>query len=276
MTFAGNWLDDPFGNPLSYSGHEGNFQAYVNTLTVPPGKSQSLLHFVVLGGRVTAATSQNVRSSVEETANRLVNTPEISDLTAAEVCSIANFKITSANCSDKKLSVVVQPTAPKPKKAETTSKYNVVEKTIAQLRADMESGVTTSQEITQAYLDRIDYYDKGQLGFHAFEVVAADAIKQAQAADVARKAGKKTPLLGIPIAIKNLFDTFDMPTTNGSFTFEGFRPAHDAFQVAKLRQAGAVTLGKAAWRICHERQLFQRHVGPGLECVQPIALRHCL
>ncbi len=52
MTFAGNWLDDPFNNPLSYSGHEGNFQAYVNTLTLPPGKSKSLLHFVVLGQRV--------------------------------------------------------------------------------------------------------------------------------------------------------------------------------------------------------------------------------
>ena len=55
MTFAGNWLFDTFNNPLSYSGHEGNFQAYVNTLTLPPGKSRSLLHFVVLGQRVNAA-----------------------------------------------------------------------------------------------------------------------------------------------------------------------------------------------------------------------------
>jgi amidase len=122
----------------------------------------------------------------------------------------------------------------------------VVEKTIRRLQADMESGVTTSQEITQAYLDRIEYYDKGQFGFHAYEVVAADAITQAMAADNARKAGKKSALLGIPIAIKNLYDTFDMPTTNGSLTFEGFRPARDAFQVAKLRQAGAVIIGKAA------------------------------
>ena len=54
------------------------------------------------------------------------------------------------------------------------------------------------------------------------------------------------PLLGIPIAVKNLYDTFDMPTTNGSMTFAGFLPAHDAFQVAQLRKAGAVIIGKTA------------------------------
>ena len=122
----------------------------------------------------------------------------------------------------------------------------MVEKTIGQLRADMEAGVTTSQEITRAYLDRIEDYDKGQFGFHAYEIVAADAMAQAQAADAARKAGRKGPLLGIPIAVKNNYDTKDMATTNGSFTFERFRPAQDAFQVAKLREAGAVLIGKAA------------------------------
>ena len=57
---------------------------------------------------------------------------------------------------------------------------------------------------------------------------------------------QKGPLLGIPIAVKNLYDTFDMATTNGSMTFAGFRPAHDAFQIARLRAAGAVIIGKAA------------------------------
>ena len=49
MTFAGNWLVDTFSNPLSYVGHEGNFQAYVNTITIKPGATRSLLHFIVLG-----------------------------------------------------------------------------------------------------------------------------------------------------------------------------------------------------------------------------------
>lgn len=248
MTFAGNWLNDTFITPLSYSGHEGNFQAYVNTLTLPPGKSRSLLHFIVLGPRVTAATSAETRAAVEATANRLAASPEIADLKTEEICSIANFNIAGVadSCADKKASVVAQPPAPKAKAAETRSRYDVVEKTIGQLRADMESGLTTSQAITQAYLDRIEFYDKGPFGFHAYEIVAADAMKQAKAADDARKAGKKGPLLGIPVAIKNLYDTFDMPTTNGSLTFEGFRPARDAFQVDRLRAAGAVIIGKAA------------------------------
>jgi amidase len=242
---TGNWLDDTFNSPMRYSGHEGNFQAYINTLRLQPGRSQSLLHFVVLGGQVNAATSAGIRAAVEATASRLAATPEIGDLTPLEICSIANFNI-HASCDAGKIVRVPQPQPPKAKKPETISKYDVVEKTIFKLRMDMESGVTTSQEITQAYLDRTDFYDKGQFGFHSYEIVAADAMKQAKAADEARKAGKKGPLLGIPIAIKNLYDTFDMPTTNGSLTFAGFRPAHDAFQVAKLRKSGAVMIGKTA------------------------------
>src|SRR5262249_47169366 len=154
---------------------------------LPPGRSRSLLHFVVLGSRVNAANSAEVRTVVESAAGRLATSPEISDLTAAEICSIANFNISAIaatgaikgfnyqSCADKKFAVVRQAPAPKAKLAVTSSKYDVVEKPISQLRADMESGATTSEEITQAYLDRIEYYDKGQLGFHAYEIVATDA-----------------------------------------------------------------------------------------------------
>jgi amidase len=254
MTFAGNWLFDTFNNPLVYSGHEGNFQAYVNTLTLPPGKSRSVLHFVVLGRRVTASTAAAERTAVEATATALAATPEISDLTTAEICSIDNFDIAAmtisgfnyASCAAEENAVVAQAPAPEGKKPHTSVKYDVVEKTIGQLRADMEAGITTSREITKAYLDRIEFYDRGQFGFNAYEIVAADAMGQANAADGARKKGRRGPLLGIPIAIKNLYDTYDMATTNGSMTFEGFLPARDAFQVARLREAGAVIIGKAA------------------------------
>jgi amidase len=256
MTFAGNWLFDTFNNPLVYSGHEGNFQGYVNTLTLPPGKSKSLLHFVVLGPRVTATTSDGVRAAVEATAGSLAVAPEIGGLTRAEICSIDNFNVAALTMSGfdydsctkrgKKADVVAQAPVPKAREPRTSSRYDVVEKTIDQLRRDLERGRTTSREITRAYLDRIAVYDQGQFGFNAFEIVATDAMAQAGRADAARKAGKTGPLLGIPIAVKNLYDTFDMPTTNGSFTFEGFRPARDAFQVARLREAGAVIIGKAA------------------------------
>ncbi len=254
MVFAGNWLYDTFSNPLTYSGHEGNFQAYVNILTLPPGKSKSLLHFIVLGKRVDATSSVTEQAAVEAVANALVAAPPVGDLTTPEICSIANFDIASMTlpgfdyslCSKPKNMVVAQAPVPKAAVPYTSSKYDVFEKTIGQLRADMERGVTTSVEITKAYLDRVAVYDQGQFGFNAYEIVAPDALAQAKAADVARSQGKKGPLLGIPIVVKNLYDTKDMATTNGSFTFAGFHPLHDAFQVARLRAAGAVIIGKAA------------------------------
>ena len=258
LTFVGNWLYDSFNEPLSYEGHNGNFQAYVRTLTLPPGKTQSLLHFIVLGPRVDEATSAEVRAAAEATAAELAAAPAIGDMPLGEVCSIVNFDVAALTASgfdyaactptnkNRKALQVVQAPAPKAKKPKTNVKYDVVGKTIGELRADMEAGITTSKEITEAYLDRIAYYDKGQFGFNAFEVVAADAIEQAKAADALRKQGMTSPVLGIPIAVKNLYDTYDMPTTNGSLTFEGFMPARDAFQVARLREAGAVIIGKAA------------------------------
>ncbi|HWW83487.1 MAG TPA: amidase family protein [Vicinamibacterales bacterium] len=269
MTFAGNWLDDAFHTPLSYSDHLGNFQAYVNTIKLEPGQSRSLLHFVVLGRMVTDTTSATERTSVETVAAQLVHAPDIDDLTVAEICSIDNFSVAAltargfdqAQCKRRgrdgngqgdndaqrgHAAGVAQPPVPEQPRPTTSVSYDVVGKTIQQLRADLESGVTTSAEITRAYLDRIKFYDKGQLGFHAFEIVAEDALDQARAADKARSQGATGPLLGIPIAVKNLYDTSDLPTTNGSFTFGGFRPAHDAFQVARLRAAGVVIIGKTA------------------------------
>ena len=254
ITFAGDWLIDPFTRPLTYAGHEANFQAYVNTLTLNPGRTRSLLHFVVLGQMVNVASSPGVRSAVEATANQLAASPVIGDLAAAEICSIDNFDIAAltangfnyySNCIGRNLQVQ-QPPSPAEHQAATSAMYDVVGKTIAQLRGDLESGVTTSVEITQAYLDRIKAYDQGQFGFNAFEIVAQDALDQARAADKARVPGMAGPLLGIPIGVKNLYDSFDMPTTNGSMTFAGFRPANDAFQVARLRKAGAVIIGKTA------------------------------
>ncbi|HEY6762136.1 MAG TPA: amidase family protein [Baekduia sp.] len=252
MSFSGDWLYDTFNNPLATSGHEGNFQAYVNTITIPAGKSRSVLHYVVLGGRVNSTTSAAVRTSVEATATTLAATPDLTGLSTAQICSIDNFDIASmtiagfddADCAG--VGTVGQVPVPDPRPKVTSSPYDVVGKTIDQEQDDMEAGRTTSQRITRAYLDRIAAYDQGQFGFNAFEYVAKDAMEQAKAADDARAAGKTGRLLGIPIGVKNLYDTKDMPTTNGSLTFEGFQPAKDAFQVGKLRSAGAVIIGKTA------------------------------
>lgn len=258
LTFAGDWQTDSFSNPLVYTGHRRNFQAYVNTLIIQPGQSQSLLHYLVLGRRVTVDNSTEMRSAVEREASTLVTSPDLTGLTRAEICSIANFSrvalsergfdvaVCALTATNRRALIVRQPPAPPEPPRRTSARVDVVGKTIADLRAAMESGQTTSREIAQAYLDRIAAYDRGQFGFHAYEIVASDALAQAEAADAAREAGRRGALLGIPIAVKNLYDTFDMPTTNGSRTFEGFRPAKDAFQVKRLRDAGAVIIGKAA------------------------------
>ncbi len=181
----------------------------MNTITLNPGRTRSLLHFVVLGQRVNAANSGDVRAAVETTATSLAAAPPISDLTAPEVCSIDNFDIAAltangfnySHCKGANL-FVAQPPVPQEPPAKTNVRYNVVGKTIGQLRAAMESGVVTSVEITQAYLDRIKAYDQGQFGFNAFEVLSNDALEQARAADYARGSGVQSPLLGIPIGIK--------------------------------------------------------------------------
>ncbi|TAN20795.1 MAG: amidase [Acidobacteria bacterium] len=241
--FAGDWLNDPFRDSLRYRGYRRNFPAFVNTLHIPADQSRSLLHFVVLGPRVNAQTSAAAQARAEAMAGQLAAHPNLAGLTPAEICSVANFTLTCPATAARR---VPQPPPPAPLPTTTSVAYNVVGKTIDQLQAAMESGETTSQAITQAYLNRIAAYDRGQFGFHAFEIVAGNALAQAKATDVARRAGRRGRLLGIPVAIKNLYDTFDMPTTNGSLTFAGFRPAHDAFQVARLRSAGAVIIGKAA------------------------------
>lgn len=255
LDFAGTWLWDTFDNPLVYSGHEGNFPAYVTTLTLEPRESASLLHYVVIGSPVTEATAEAEQVDAEATAADLAAAPDLSGLDTAEVCSITNFDRDAlsaggfdvARCDGRRADLRIrQPRPPLEPRTVTSTDYDVVGKTMGELRADMEAGVTTSVEITKAYLDRIAAYDTGQFGFNAYEIVAGDSLAQARAADRARNRGKSSPVLGIPVAIKNLYDTYDMATTNGSFTFAGFQPDEDAFQVAQLREAGAVIIGKAA------------------------------
>lgn len=249
---TGDWLRNTFTTPMATTGHEANFPAYINKLTIQPGQSASLLHYVVVGQMVTPDTLQSQIDAVSSVAAQLAAKPVLTGLSRNEICSVVNFHLDPAsagvkpgNCSGRGATEVKQPKAPVAPAPTTTSTYNVVDKTIDQLQADMESGKTTSVQITQAYLDRIAAYDNGQFGFHAFITVASDAVEQARKADAERAAGRTGALLGIPIAVKDLYDTKDMPTTNGALTFAGFRPNDDSYQVAKLREAGAIIIGKA-------------------------------
>ena len=109
--------------------------------------------------------------------------------------------------------------------------------------AAIASGRITSEELVRACLARIA---EAEDAVRAWAFLDADhALSQARAADQARKAGKPCgPLHGVPVGIKDIFDTADMPTENGTALHAGRRPAKDAAVVSMLRAAGAVIVGK--------------------------------
>ncbi len=105
------------------------------------------------------------------------------------------------------------------------------------------SGQITSEELVQASLDRIAEVDDT---VQAWAHLDSDhALEQARAADLARSEGKALgPLHGIPVGVKDIFDTKDLPTEDGTVLHAGRQPAADATAVTMLRQAGAVIMGK--------------------------------
>jgi len=122
---------------------------------------------------------------------------------------------------------------------------DVVERTIPELQAEMTAGRTTARAIAGAHLARIAAYDKQGPAINAMIALNPRALEDADALDRERRdRGPRGPLHGIPLVIKDNYETADMPTTGGSMALAGFRPGRDAVQVAKLRAAGAVILGK--------------------------------
>lgn len=121
------------------------------------------------------------------------------------------------------------------------------EQTIADLRAAMAGGALTSQRLVEAYLERIQALDTSGPTLRAVIEVNPDALAIAEALDQERaEHGPRGPLHGIPILLKDNIDTADkMETTAGSLALVGVRRAQDAHVAARLREAGAVLLGKA-------------------------------
>jgi aspartyl-tRNA(Asn)/glutamyl-tRNA(Gln) amidotransferase subunit A len=115
--------------------------------------------------------------------------------------------------------------------------------TAAQIAAVVASGETSAVEVARAHLDRIAAVDDD---VHAFLHVAPDvALAAATEVDRRRAAGEPLgPLAGVPLALKDVLTTQDMPTTCGSKILDGWRPPYDATVTQRLRQAGVVILGK--------------------------------
>ena len=124
--------------------------------------------------------------------------------------------------------------------------FQLMEASISDIHRAMQSGKLTCRGLVQQYLDRINAYDQQGPAINAMLYVNPKALEQAEAMDKAFKRGAKLkPLQCIPLVLKDLFDTADMPTTGGSLALKGMQPAKDGFTVVRFRQAGALILGKA-------------------------------
>ena len=121
---------------------------------------------------------------------------------------------------------------------------NVVEATIADLRSALEEGKTTSGDLTSAYLDRIERFDRNGPCLNAVPVMNPDALAEARASDERRKCGEtRGPLDGIPYTAKNSYKVKGLTVAAGSPAFADLIATDDAFAIAQLRKAGAILLG---------------------------------
>ena len=129
--------------------------------------------------------------------------------------------------------------------AKPVSSVNIETANIADLQAAFADGSLTSVKLVRAYMKRIDAYDKQGPTINTVITFNSKALDEAKKCDAERKAGKsRGPLHGIPIVLKDNYNTFDMPTTAGSSMLKGNIPPDDAFVVKKLRAAGAIILAK--------------------------------
>jgi amidase len=118
--------------------------------------------------------------------------------------------------------------------------------TISELQAGYENGDFSIQDVTNAYLKRIEAIDQFGPQLNSMIYINPKAMDVARQLDEELQAGtKRGPLHGIPVVLKDNIDTYDMPTTAGANIMKGSVPDQDAFITQKLRDAGAIIIGKA-------------------------------
>jgi len=119
--------------------------------------------------------------------------------------------------------------------------FDLLTASIADIQDAVDAGALTYETLVRLYLARIDAYDKKGPRLNAIIAINPRAAETARALDDERKTkGRRGPLHGIPIAIKDNVDVADMPSAGGSLAFENSFPARDATVVQRLRDAGAI------------------------------------
>lgn len=123
--------------------------------------------------------------------------------------------------------------------------FDVHERSILELQAAQAEGRVTARGLVESYLARIRAYDQAGPSLNAIVTLNPNALAEADALDKERTArGPRGPLHGIPVLVKDNYDTVGMPTSGGTLGLALLQPSADAFQVKRLRDAGAVVLGK--------------------------------
>jgi amidase len=152
---------------------------------------------------------------------------------------LSSVLVASCNSTDK-------PVKEEAVSADAVPDFELHEESISSLQEKIAAGKYSSEQITKLYLDRIDAIDKKGPMLNSVIEINPDALSIAKAMDNERKSGKtRGPLHGIPVLIKDNIDTADkMQTTAGSLALEGHIASNDSFVAKKLREAGAVIIGK--------------------------------
>jgi Asp-tRNA(Asn)/Glu-tRNA(Gln) amidotransferase A subunit family amidase len=123
--------------------------------------------------------------------------------------------------------------------------FDLMSAVIDEIQAAVRSGSLTYERLVQLYLKRVETYDKNGPKLNAVIAVNPRALEIARSLDLERKTkGLRSPLHGIPVAVKDNLDTVEIPTTGGNLALAGTTPLKDSTVVRKLRDAGAIILLK--------------------------------
>jgi amidase len=155
--------------------------------------------------------------------------------------------------------------------------FELDEETVSSLQAGMQSGKWSARSITQLYMDRIRQLDRSGPGLQAIIEVSPDALKIAEALDAERKSGRtRGPMHGIPVLLKDNINTLaPLTTTAGSLALQGSIPPQEAALARRLRDAGAIILGKAnmsEWANFRSRRSTSGWSARGGQCRNPYVL----
>jgi Asp-tRNA(Asn)/Glu-tRNA(Gln) amidotransferase A subunit family amidase len=130
--------------------------------------------------------------------------------------------------------------------AAQTPPFDVHEATIAQIHGAMKAGRLTCKALVEQYLRRIDVYDKNGPAINAIVITNPEAVKQAEEMDRRyAQSGPVGPLHCIPTIVKDNFETIGLQSANGSLALAGFVSNKDAFQVKRIKDAGAIVIAKS-------------------------------